>query len=303
MVTILPNGDRAQGTEPHDTTDTARRQRELTDNERRFRETEPYLRGAAASFGTDAERYDRTRPTYPEAMVAAITAASPGPNVLDVGTGTGIAARLFKAHGCNVLGVEVDDRMAEVARRHGIEVELAKFEDWDPRGRAFDTVVSAQTWHWIDPAAGAAKAAEALAPNGRLALCWNVFQPPPEIAGAFSEVSRDVLPAAVPDIWSRPAMEGYAMLAERAEKGLRESGAFAGPEQWRFDWERPYTTAEWLDQLPTSGGYTRLAPDQIERLLTRTGAAIDALGGRFTMQYSAMVCTAVKTKDAATRTS
>lgn len=49
----------------------------------------------AESFGVDPERYDRTRPRYPDAMVDAILAASPGPDVLDVGIGTGIVARQF----------------------------------------------------------------------------------------------------------------------------------------------------------------------------------------------------------------
>jgi hypothetical protein len=31
----------------------------------------------AESFGTDAERYDRTRPRYPDALVERIVAASP----------------------------------------------------------------------------------------------------------------------------------------------------------------------------------------------------------------------------------
>ncbi|MFG3340306.1 class I SAM-dependent methyltransferase [Glycomyces sp. NPDC048151] len=263
--------------------------------ERRFRETERQLRGAAGAFGADAERYDRSRPAYPDAMVAAIAAASPGPRVLDVGIGTGIAARLFKARGCEVLGVDVDDRMARLARRSGIPVEIAKFEDWEPAGRTFDTVISAQTWHWVDPAAGTAKAAEALAPDGRIALCWNVFQPPPKVAEAFAEVSRGILPDSVPDVWKRPAMEGYAMLARRAEDGIRSSGRFTDPEQWRFDWQRTYTTAEWLDQLPTSGGFSRIPQDQVDRILARTGAAVDALGGGFVMPYSAMVVTAVRT--------
>nr|MDQ2727882.1 hypothetical protein [Actinomycetota bacterium] len=38
-------------------------------------------------------------------MVDRIIAASPGLGVLDVGTGTGIAARQFRASGCRVLGV------------------------------------------------------------------------------------------------------------------------------------------------------------------------------------------------------
>ena len=62
----------------------------------------------AESFGADAERYDRTRPRYPGALVERIIAGSPGLDVLDVGTGTGIAARQFQAAGCKVLGVEPD---------------------------------------------------------------------------------------------------------------------------------------------------------------------------------------------------
>jgi len=56
-------------------------------------------REVAESFGADAERYDRARPGYPAAMVDRIVAASPGPDVLDVGCGTGIAARLFREAG------------------------------------------------------------------------------------------------------------------------------------------------------------------------------------------------------------
>ncbi|MEU6126577.1 hypothetical protein [Streptomyces sp. NPDC047123] len=47
---------------------------------------EPHLhRRMAESFGVDAERYDRARPRYPDALVARIVAAAPGPAVLDVG--------------------------------------------------------------------------------------------------------------------------------------------------------------------------------------------------------------------------
>ena len=49
---------------------------------------------------------DRTRPSYPAALVDGIVAASPGPAVLDVGCGTGIVARLFQAAGCRVRGID-----------------------------------------------------------------------------------------------------------------------------------------------------------------------------------------------------
>jgi 2-polyprenyl-3-methyl-5-hydroxy-6-metoxy-1,4-benzoquinol methylase len=90
----------------------------------------------AESFGSDPQRYDRARPRYPLAMVERIVAASPGTDVLDVGVGTGIVAQQVQANGYRVLGVDVDARMAELARRRGIDVELAAFEAWDRAGRS-----------------------------------------------------------------------------------------------------------------------------------------------------------------------
>jgi SAM-dependent methyltransferase len=135
-------------------------------------------RQVAEGFGADARRYDRARPTYPADLVERIVAASPGPDVLDVGCGTGISARLFQAAGCRVLGVDPDPRMAELARQGSTTMEVAKFEDWDPAGRSFDAVIAAQAWHWVDPVAGTAKAAAVLRPGGRLAVFWNAFDPP-----------------------------------------------------------------------------------------------------------------------------
>ena len=84
------------------------------------------FRAVAESFGVDAERYDRARPRYPEALIERVIAASPGLEFLDVGCGTGIGARQYRASGCTVLGVEPDARMAEVAERTGVEVEIGK---------------------------------------------------------------------------------------------------------------------------------------------------------------------------------
>ena len=226
-------------------------------------------------------------------MVERIAAGSPGPDVLDVGIGTGIAARQFQAAGCKVLGVEPDARMAEFARRSGSGVEVATFEAWDPVGRAFDAVVAGQTWHWVDPVAGAAKAAQVLRPGGRLAAFWNVGRPPPELADAFSAVHGRVMPDLPALGRAMPALDGYSELFTKAADGIRQAGAFGDPEQWRFDWERPYTRDEWLDQLPTQGGHSRLPPAKLEEISAGVGAAVDAVGGSFTMQYAAIVVTAV----------
>ena len=252
-------------------------------------------RQVAESFGTDPERYDRTRPRYPVALIEAIIASSPGPDFLDVGCGTGIAARQFQAAGCRVLGVDVDARMADLARQRGLDVEVATFERWQRAGRVFDAVVAAQAWHWVDPVAGAAKAAEVLHRVGRLAVFWNVFDPPPDLAQAFAAAYRRVLPDFPAYNRAMPGLALYSSLFTKAADGIREAGGFGESEQWRFDWERTYTRDEWLDQLPTFGGHSQLPPDNLGELLAESGAAIDTLGGSFTMGCHAVVVTAVRT--------
>jgi len=259
-------------------------------------EPEPHqTRQVAESFGSDAERYDRARPRYPDAMVNRIVAASPGLDVLDVGIGTGIVARQFRGTGCRVLGVDVDARMAHLARRSGIEVEVVAFEAWDPAGRAFDAVVSGQAWHWVDPVVGAAKAAQVLRPGGRLAVFWNAAQPPPDVAEAFAAVYRRVIPDSLASRQlTMSAVDGYSAVCKKAADGIRAAGGFGDPEQWRFDWDQPYTRNEWLDQLPTSGALAQLSPGKLEQVLEGAGTAIDAAGGSFTVRYTTVAVTAAR---------
>lgn len=254
---------------------------------------EPHrARDVAESFGADADRYDRTRPSYPDALVARLAAA--GPDVLDVGCGTGIAARQFQAAGCRVLGVEPDARMAELAERAGVPVEVSTIEDWDPAGRTFDAVVAGQAWHWVDPVAGAAKAARALRPGGRLAVFWHSFRPPSGLGDAMAAAYRRAMPDSPLFQRPLPGPEAYSLMCDKASDGMREAGGFGEPEEWRFPWERHYTRDEWLEQVPTFGLHSRVPADRQQQILADIGAAIDAAGGAFTMGYTTVVATALR---------
>lgn len=257
---------------------------------------EPHeARQMAESFGVDAQRYDQARPGYPDALVARIVAGSPGPGVLDVGCGTGIAARQFQAAGCDMLGVEPDERMAGFARARGLRVEVATFEAWEPAGRTFDAVIAAQSWHWVDPVTGAAKAARVLRPGGRLAIFGHVYEPPAEVAEPFAAAYRQAAPDS--PFNGQPArrpLDLYEGLYAKFADQIRETELFDDPEQWRFDWEQSYTRDEWLELLPTTGGLTRLRPDQLAGILDAVGDAIDSLGGRFTMYYTTLAATAAR---------
>ncbi|HET9655313.1 MAG TPA: class I SAM-dependent methyltransferase [Kineosporiaceae bacterium] len=255
-------------------------------------------RQVAESFGADAERYDRTRPPYPDELVQRIVASSPGPDVLDVGAGTGIEARQFQAAGCRVLGVEPDPRMAGFAHRSGVQVEVATFEAWEPAGRRFDAVVAGTAWHWVDPVAGAAKAAAVLRPGGLLAPFHHVLQPPHEIAEALAAAFRRVAPDSpltlTPGLVHSP-LDAYQPLFTKIADGIRAGGGFGPPQQWQFPWQRRYTRDEWLDHLPTLGGLTRLPPDRLAVVLDDVAAAVDAMGPAITVAYTTVAVTAVRT--------
>ncbi|QAY60566.1 class I SAM-dependent methyltransferase [Microbacterium protaetiae] len=251
---------------------------------------EPFrARTIAEGFGADADAYDRFRPRYPRVFAERVLEGLPAPaRAVDVGIGTGLSSLPFRDAGCRVLGVEVDERMAEVARRRGFEVEVARFEEWDAAARTFDLVIAGQTWHWVDPAAGAAKAHDVLEPGGRIAVFWNAGDPAPEIAAGFAEAYRSVETGLPFTPWSAPQREGYAAFLDAAADGIRASAGFDEPERVRVDWQAVITRDDWLAQVPTSGGHNRIAPEKLDALLAAMGAVIDRAGGEFTMEYATL---------------
>ncbi|GAA3303520.1 methyltransferase domain-containing protein [Dactylosporangium vinaceum] len=246
-------------------------------------------RTVAESFGADADRYDRARPTYPAALITRILAAAPGREVLDVGCGTGIVARQLQAAGATVLGLDPDPRMAAVARRSGLDVVIATIEEWEPAGRTFDALVAGQTWHWVDPARGAAAAARLLRPGGLITMFWNGVEPPPEVGEATGAALRRFLPDLPGPKSFSFGGTAYAPLAEKAAAALRATGAFAEPELWTFPWQRPYTRDEWAEQISTSGFINRLPPETLTELRAAIRAETPAA---FTAGYSTVAAAA-----------
>jgi len=269
-----------------------------TNDERDHRAARPLARQRSALFDLHAEAYDRFRPSYPDAVMDELLGPGPeGLDVLDVGCGTGIAARQIAQRGAKVLGVDLAPRMAEVARRHGIDVEIAAFEGWDPAGRTFDRVTSAQAWHWLDLPLATAKAASVLRPGGKLCLIWNAGCQPDALADALEEVYAEIVPRG-----GHRLFRGYA--ADRSSDLKTGLGAeidallavpdFGAPiEKW-FPWTRVYQRDEWLDLLVSRSDHTALEPAVRERLFGSIGAAIDDHGGSFVMHFETVLIAATR---------
>jgi SAM-dependent methyltransferase len=245
-------------------------------------------RSRARSFGEVARAFDHARPSYPPALFDDLLVDDPR-TVLDVGCGTGIAASLLAARGCEVLGVEVDERMASVAHAKGISVEVAAFESWDDRGRRFDLLGCGQAWHWIDPRGGALKAAEVLSPGGRIGCFWNFGDPPAEVREALKPVYRRLAPELETD---SVVLGNMTSRFEVAARELTASGGFEDVDLRRFPWSKTYGTAEWIAVVATHSDHLALPGPQLDALLAAVGSAIDSLGGSFEMAYRTMLVTA-----------
>jgi SAM-dependent methyltransferase len=258
----------------------------------------PLAQERSRLFDQQAEAYDRFRPTYPDALIDELLGPVPAVlNVLDVGCGTGIASRLMAQRGAKVLGVELAPRMADIARSHGIEVEIAAFEGWDAAGRTFDRVTSAQAWHWLDLPIATAKAASVLRPGGRLGLIWNAGSQPDDLADALEEVYASVVPRGGHRLFRGYAADRSSDL--KAGLGPEIHAISAVPdlgvptEKW-FRWTREYQRDEWLGQLVSRSDHAALEPAVRDRLFEAIGAAIDDQGGSFVMSFETVLITATR---------
>jgi len=258
----------------------------------------PLAQARSRLFDQQAEAYDRFRPTYPDAVIDQLLGPVPaGLEVLDVGCGTGIASRQMAQRGAEVLGVELAPRMAEIARGHGIDVDVAAFEGWGAAGRTFDRVTSAQAWHWLDLPLATAKAASVLRPGGRLCLIWNAGCQPDELADALEEVYASVVPRGGHRLFRGYAADRPSDL--RTGLGSEIDAVAAAPdfgaptERW-FPWKRTYRRDEWLNQLVSRSDHAALEPEVRDRLFEAIGAAIDDHGGSFVMNFETVLITATR---------
>jgi SAM-dependent methyltransferase len=249
------------------------------------------MKSAACRSATNAEQYDRARPSYPAAAIDATIEGANIRRVLDVGCGTGIASPLFLDRGCDVVGVEPDERMAAVAQRRGVNVDVAPFETWTAPADPFDLVVSAQAWHCIDQNIGPTAAADALSPGGRLALLSNGYQDV-SLRDDLEVVYRQHAPQIVAKtfVLGRPA----PTLGSAHAGPIEACGHFGPVEERSFQWERTYTRDEWLDQLPTHSDHRTLHPEALSTLLEHVRAVIDANGGTLTIGHTTELLLAVR---------
>jgi SAM-dependent methyltransferase len=186
------------------------------------------------TFGTIPDRYDAVRPGYPAAILAEVLARVPGTGtirILEVGCGTGQATRLFAALGQPILATDLSPALVAVARERlaafpNVQFAVGGFEHLPLPAGAYDLLISAQAFHWVDLAVGLPKAHHVLAAGGTLALFWNFTHYDTD---PLLQRIRDVCLRHVPPLagWPDATEDRFAAFTGGWLTALREAGGFS----------------------------------------------------------------------------
>lgn len=135
-------------------------------------------------FSNRVENYIKYRPNYPKEILEVFRAEmnlTEDSAVADIGSGTGISARLFLENGNEVFGVEPNAAMREAAEE--FLKDFPRFQSVDGTAEntnlsdnSVDFVIAAQAFHWFDKDKTPLEFRRILRENGFVVLIWNERQ-------------------------------------------------------------------------------------------------------------------------------
>ena len=248
------------------------------------------------TFDRVAALYAHARAGYPDAVFDNLTAlAPPGAKMLEVGCGTGKATLGFARRGLDIVALDpgpamIAEARATVADFPNVRFVEGIFEAWTPDQTGFDMIAAAQSWHWIPPELGVAKAAALLKPGGTLAIFGNVWSP---ISAGLRAAIDAVYVRDAPELRESP-LEPWYLADGPFPKMIRKSGLFTQPTHRAFEWRRSLSLDGYVDMLRTLSNHQGLEPGRLNALLGAVGGVLRAAGETVDLQYATHVHVAAR---------
>lgn len=256
---------------------------------------ERYSSEQAQIFGEDALLYDRFRPSYPRELMEMVVAETSDLPALEIGAGTGKATKALLALGKVVHALEPDQRMAAMldlnCKGSPIRIEQATLEQAVIPPSAFDLVLAAQVWHWLDGDIAYDLAADALVDGGVLALIWHHPQQEQGLFGVALEQLYAELAPAMSHVW--PGVKGTEF-----EPAMEPAPATERFRDWfRLEhlWQRRLDAAGLIGWLCSSSEHLLLPVEQRLQLMVGVAALVSELGDEAVVNMTTVAHLAYRT--------
>ena len=257
---------------------------------------------AARSFDAWAPDYDRYRPQYPQVLfdhIAAKLALPAGPQVVDLGAGTGRASLAMAERGWQVTAVEPGGPMLDVLRARAVDAGLsvratqARAEETGLPTASTDLVTAAQAFHWFDGPRAVAEMARILRPLGGVALFWNVRD---ETRSAFVAGYHDLLHAWFGDAdTGRYLQAGRSTGRQQTQAALTNAPEFEAVELDEVAHELSMTATDFIGMAFTASYVQSMEPSDQDRFRAELDALLarhELLTGEFSIPYRVDLWTA-----------
>jgi SAM-dependent methyltransferase len=243
-----------------------------------------FNRNARFLFDQAAVAYDEARSGYPPQLINKLIELAKPPEkarILEIGCGTGQITRPFAERGYEIVAVELGEHLARMARANlapfpNVQVIHNSFEEWITDEPPFDLVLSAQTFHWIDPEVGYPKIRHLLTNSGQLAVVYNLF--PGSIDTVYQDLDR-IYQRTFP---TREESDAATSLQENVARTIRtitDSGLFREPVVWDHAWIETYTTDRYMKLLESFSDHRNMDESARMQLIDEVRTIIDKHGG------------------------
>lgn len=240
------------------------------------------------SFDGVAELYETYRPSYPAELIGDVVTLSgiqADGEILEVGSGTGKATRLFARRGFSILCLEPGQNLIDVAKAQlsdfpQVRFERSRFEEWEANQRKFDLLISAQAFHWVPQEVRFVKAANVLKSQGHLALFWNK---PPDRQAAIEHALEELYHQHVPELVKDDIP--LAQWVREQTASLQAENQFEKVIVRTYPRSTRYETKTYLGLLNTYSDHLRLPEPRRQALFEAVAELIEQHGGQIEKPY------------------
>jgi len=235
-------------------------------------------------FDEAADAYDAARPGYPPELIDKLIELTQLPAnacILEIGCGTGQITVPLAEREYEIVAVELGENLARIAASNlkpypRVRVIHSAFEEWACVEEPFDLVLSAQAFHWIEPAIGHPKIRRLLKHQGHLAVVYNLF--PGHQTPLYRELDG-IYRSHFPQRGSNDAPRTLQENVARTIRSIQDRGLFAEPVVWETPWVEMYTTDRYMKLLDTFSDHRTLEDETRKRMYQEVRDIIDKHGG------------------------